>query len=63
MRVTRPIVVDLGKVRPEHIEALSAGSGPLIAEIEEVNRLLCSHPDLDAAKRILLPVVVVYDRE
>jgi hypothetical protein len=56
-------MVDLGKVRPEHVEALSAGSGPLVAEIEEVNRLLCSRPDLDAAKRILLPVVVVYDRE
>jgi hypothetical protein len=63
MNVARPIVVDLGKVRQEHIEALSAGSGPLVAEIEEVNRLLCSHPDFDAAKRIFLPVVVVYDRE
>jgi len=63
MSVTRPIVVDLGKVRQEHIEAFSARSGPLIAEMEEVNRLLCRHPDLDAAKRIFLPVVVVYDRE
>lgn len=63
MSVTRPIVVDLGKVRQEHIEALSAGSGPLVAEIEEVNRLLCSHPDLDAANWIFLAVVVVYARE
>jgi hypothetical protein len=63
MSVTRPIVVDLGKVRQENIDALSAGNGPLIAEIEEVNRLVCSHPDLGATKRIFLPVVVVYDRE
>jgi hypothetical protein len=62
MSVTRPIVVDLGKVREEHLDALSAGSGPIVAEIEEVNRLVCSHPDLDRAKRIFLPVVVVYDR-
>jgi hypothetical protein len=62
MSVTRPIVVDLGKVRNEHLDALSAGSGPLVAEIEEVTRLVCSHPDLDVPKRIFLPVVVVYDR-
>jgi hypothetical protein len=62
MSVTQPIVVDLGKVRKEHIDALSAGSGPVVAEIEEVNRLVCSDPDLGGAKRIFLPVVVVYDR-
>jgi hypothetical protein len=43
MTVATRFVVDLGKVRNEHLDALSAGGGPIVAEIEGVSRLGRSH--------------------
>jgi hypothetical protein len=62
MNVTSPIVVHLGRVRKEHIGELRAGAGPIVEDIEEVMQLVRMNADLDGAKRIVLPVVVVYER-
>jgi hypothetical protein len=62
MKVTSPIVVHLGKVRKEHIGELRARAGPIVEDIEEVMRLVRMNADLGVANRVVLPVVVVYDR-
>jgi hypothetical protein len=62
MNVASPIVVHLGKVYKDHIDELRGGAGPIVEDLEEVMQMVRRNADLEGAKRIFLPVVVVYER-
>jgi hypothetical protein len=62
MSVTSPLVVDLGKVRKQHIDELRRGVGPIVEDVAEVMKVVRTNADLEREKRVLLPVVVLYER-
>ena len=62
MLVTPPIVVDLGKASDDAIDLLKQGTGPLVADIEEVMRLLRRDTGPQTGDRVFLPVVATYIR-
>jgi hypothetical protein len=63
MLVTPPIVVDLGKASDDEIDLLMQGTGPLVADIEEVMRLLRRDAGPQTGERVFLPVVATYIRD
>jgi hypothetical protein len=62
MNVSSPIVVDLGRVRKEHVGDLHFGAGSIVNDIEAVMRLVRANTDLESAGRVFLPIVVVYEQ-
>jgi hypothetical protein len=72
MNVAPPIVIDLGRARPQDVRELLHGAGKLLEELEEVMRLVqlnanrsndnsdLNNSDLNNSNRHFVPVVAVY---
>lgn len=59
-KVAAPIVVDLGKARPDDVGQLREGNGPLQDDVREVMRLVEARPGAQREKRVFLAIVAVY---
>jgi hypothetical protein len=62
MSILSPIVVDLGGVRKKDVGDFHTGAGPIVEDIEVVMRSVRANANLDGAKRVFLPIVVVYEQ-
>ena len=58
-----PVVVDLGKTKKKLIRALKQGEGKLMEDVTEAVEAVRSNlaPELDG--KVLVPVVIVYERK
>jgi hypothetical protein len=59
-RVAAPIVVDLGTARPDDIDELREGNGPLQEDVREVMRLVGTRSKAGGDERVFLAIVAVY---
>jgi hypothetical protein len=58
-----PIVVKLGKASKKSINRLKDGEGPLVSDIQSAVAEVRAQLGLDAEKKEIVPVVLVYRRK
>jgi hypothetical protein len=61
--VTRPILVDLGKVRGKQVKRLKRGQGKLWDEVLDVCEEVSHQLGEEAEGKVLVPVVMVYRKK
>jgi hypothetical protein len=59
-KIAAPIVIDLGKARPDDVDQLREGNGPLQDDVREVMRLVDTRSKAGEGKRVFLAIVAVY---
>jgi hypothetical protein len=59
-RIAAPIVVDLGRARPDDVDQLREGNGPLQDDVREVMRLVGTRSKAGGDDRVFLAIVAVY---
>lgn len=60
---TRPVIIDLGKVKRKKIKQLKQGRGDLLAEVEQAVATAANSLGAEAASKTLVPIVVLYRRK
>jgi hypothetical protein len=60
---TRPIIIDLGKVKKKKIKQLKRGSGDLIAEVDQAVATAANSLGAEAGSKTLVPVVILYQKK
>jgi len=62
IKVTTPIIIDLGRKKRRRIKALKRGEGPLMDEAMEVIDDIGVSLGDDAKDKVLVPVILVYSK-
>jgi len=60
---TRPVIIDLGKVKKKKIKQLKRGQGDLLAEVDQAVATAANSLGTEAANKTLVPVVVIYRKK
>jgi len=63
VKVTNPVIVDLGGVRSKRIGQLKHGKGPLMDEVMETVDDVSLSLGPEVKDKVLVPVVIVYRRQ
>jgi hypothetical protein len=63
VKVTNPVIVDLGGVRSQRIGQLKHGKGPLMDEVMDAVDDVSVSLGPEVKDKILVPVVLVYRRQ
>lgn len=60
---TRPVIIDLGKVKKKKIKQLKQGRGDLMAEVEQAVATAANSLSAEDASKTLVPIVVLYRKK
>lgn len=60
---TRPVIIDLGKVKKKKIKQLKRGRGELLDEVDQAVATAAASLGAEAASKTLVPVVVIYRKK
>ena len=60
---TRPVLIDLGKVKRKHAKQLKNGEGPLTADVSDAVQMAVAELGDLPAGAVIVPVVVLCERK
>jgi hypothetical protein len=61
--VSRPVVIDLGKVKRRAAKRLKKGQGPLVSDVSEAVEAAVAGLGEAAEGAVIVPVVVLFERK
>lgn len=62
-QTTRPVLIDLGKVKRKDAKLLKDGDGPLVEDVSDAISLAIEQLPEVADNAVFVPVVVLYERK